>query len=505
MKDLLNRVYNGYNEFVLKNKLGINGLFLYEQIHLVIKEMIMNNDIPMGCTLPSTRLLSKKLGVSRSSIIKSYELLLMKNLIETKIGSGYKVKESVIDKNEINPPVNNDKFEYPSLSETGKSFLNNKSTTKTQSEKNLAFLPGLPPLDIFPVNQWKNLTNLYWREIKASALSYSASSGLEQLKKNLADYLNFTRNIKCNPKQIIIVSGSIQSNFLIGNIILNPGDYITIENPTFPNVINIFKGLRANIQTVSIDDEGLKVDELTQSGHLQSKIIHTVPSCHYPTGIKMSLNRRLALLKWASENKCLIIENDYEHEINNQKDNIPSIFSLDTEQRTIFLGTFNRLLHPSIRIGYMIVPFHLLEATEAMLKQSHRFVPSSTQVVLSRFIERNYLYRHIKNVIEISEERERIFRQCFENTFEKFSTLQLEISKTKSLHVLATLKQNIKDYELVEYLAQHNILSHPYSECFSEKNTPPLSGLIMGYTPIKTPVIKQKIIQMENLYKKFPL
>jgi GntR family transcriptional regulator/MocR family aminotransferase len=280
---------------------------------------------------------------------------------------------------------------------------------------------------------------------------------------------------------------------------LNPGDYMCMENPTFPNVHSIFKGLRANIQPVGIDEYGIKVGDMTQSGHINSKLLHTVPSSHYPTGVRMSLERRLELLKWANIHKTIIIENDYEHEVNNYKDFVPSLFSLDKEQRTIFLGTFNRLLHPSIRVGYMVAPYYLLDALEALLKHSHRFVPSSIQVVLSQFIEKNYLYSHVKKVIEIAEERKKIFHDTFEDCFG--DSLTLNNSQTRSLHALTEFKKGIKDGDLVAHFAKNNIITHAYSKCFVDEN--PRHGLILGYTPVRAPIIRQKIRQMEKLYRGF--
>ncbi len=498
MEDILTRISQIYSEMNMKKKSKGESIALYQQIHRLIKDAILNNDIPENSLLPSTRQLATTLKVSRSTIIKAYELLLIENLIEATTGSGHKVK-SVFS--ETQPSKNHDfsRFGYPELSETGKSFQKNVSLINSTDDKDIAFRPGLPPLDIFPVNQWKNLSNLYWRHIKSSALTYSGSSGTDQLKKTLANYLNLSRNIKCDPRQIIIISGSLQSLYIIGNVLINPGDFMTFENPTFPNVISIFKGLRSNIQTVSVDQEGLKVSELTQPGHIRSKVIHTVPSCHYPTGVRMSLNRRLELLKWANEHKTMIIENDYEHEVNNYKDFIPSLFSLDTEQRTVFLGTFNRLLHPSIRVGYMVVPYYLLDAVEALLNHSHRFVPSSIQVVLSQFIEKNYLYNYVKNVIEIAEERKKLFCDTFEESFG--DALLLRPSPIRSLHVLAEVSPDLKDKDLVKHFAKHNIVAHAYSKCFVTENPP--QGLILGYTPVRSPIIKQKIGQMERLYKGF--
>jgi GntR family transcriptional regulator/MocR family aminotransferase len=172
---------------------------------------------------------------------------------------------------------------------------------------------------------------------------------------------------------------------------------------------------------------------------------------------------------------------------------------LDTEQRTIFLGTFNRLLHPSIRVGYMVVPYYLLDAVEALLNHSHRFVPSSIQVVLSQFIEKNYLYNHVKNVIEIAEERKKLFCDTFEESFG--DALVLRPSPIRSLHVLADVNSNLKDKDIVKHFAKHNIVAHAYSKCFVTEN--PSQGLILGYTPVRSPIIKQKIGQMDRLYKGF--
>lgn len=500
METVLSRLSAGFIEKNLRQKSPKSTQVLYQRIYELIKESIQNNDIPEASILPSTRAMANELKVSRSTIIKAYELLTIEGYLNALVGLGHKVKGITSDV-VVKSPESHNEFAYPDLSDTGKSFQKNVSLINTTDDAGIAFRPGLPPLDIFPVNQWKNLTNLYWRNIKASALTYSASSGTEQLKKTLANYLNFSRNIKCDSRQIIVVSGSLQSLFLIGNVVLNPGDCMSMENPTFPNVLSIFKGLRADIQAVGIDEQGIKVSEMTEPGHLASKLVHITPSSHYPTGVRMSLTRRMELLEWANKHNSILIENDYEHEVNNYKDFVPSLFSLDKEQRTIFLGTFNRLLHPSIRVGYMVVPYYLLDAVEALLKHSHRFVPSSIQVVLSQFIEKNYLYNHIKKVIEIAEGRQKVFFDTFDECFG--NSLLLHQSETRRLHTLAGLGKCTKDTDLVAHFAKNNIITHAYSKCFVGGTK--MQGLILGYSPVRSTIIKQKIIQMEKLYKGFTL
>lgn len=469
---------------------------LYQLLFITIKKLIQSNDIPEGIFLPPTRNLATELKISRSTIIKAYELLIFEGYLSVVHGSGYKVKNltSITDETQ---KILISEMKYPELSEVGKSFLKTVNIQNTTEDVNIAFRPGLPPLDVFPVTQWKNLTNLYWRHIKSSALTYSATSGNEQLKKTLTTYLNLTRKIKCDPQQIIVVSGSLQSLFVLGSVMLNQGDKVVVENPTFPNVHSIFKGLRSEILSINIDKLGLDASLLYNENYKGSKIIHTVPSCHYPTGIKMTFERRLELIKWASENNVLIIENDYEHEINNHLDFQPSLYSLDQEHRTVFLGTFNRLLHPSIRVGYMVLPYFLLNAVESFLKHSHRFVPSSIQVVLSQFIEKNFLYHHIKNVIAVANERKKYFDIIFNRLFD--GKLSLSEISTPSLHTVAYLNNDMSDSKIVEILLKNDLICHSYSKCYIEN--PQKNGLILGYSAVRKPVISQKLIQMNEILK----
>lgn len=494
MESLLDRIHRNFEEKTRRHASRKQKLRLYQRLYNLLKDGIINNDIPEGIPLPPTRTLADTLGLSRSTVIKAYELLRLEGYIESKTGSGHLVKPMQEAPMAVNVKAV-DKQLYPALSQKGESFKQNINLINSTDDKSIAFRPGVPPLDIFPVNQWKNLSNLYWRHIKSSALSYSPSSGIERLKQNIANYLNLTRGIKCDPQQIIVVSGSLQSLYLVGSVVLNMGDKVAMENPTFPNVYSIFKGLGAQIQGLSIDEEGMEVEPLKNTNG--TKLLHCTPSCHYPTGRLMSLKRRQELLQWANENQTILIENDYEHEIHNYKQSLPSLFSLDQQQRTVYLGTFNRLLHPSIRIGYMVLPPYLLEAVEALLRHSHRFVPPSIQVVLNQFIEKNYLHNHIRHVAAAAEERLHIFKESFAKHFGP--QLSLRQSDVPSLHVLLDLPTTQNDNAVVHHFAENSIVTHAFSKCFSGHTKG--QGLILGYSSVRPPVIRRKLAHMASLYK----
>lgn len=493
METIIYRIYKRYIQKLQQKNRNENRLYflLYE----AIKHSIIETEIPQGANLPPSRAMVKSIGVSRSTILKAYDLLVLEGYIESRLGSGYYIKPlqaHATTEGSIDPNIT-----YPELSDLGRSFLENVGLINSTDDQSVAFRPGVPPLDIFPVNQWKNLSNLYWRHIKSSALTYSPSSGNEQLKKNITNYLNLSRGLKCDSRQIIIVSGSLQSLYLAGSVVLNPNDTVVMENPTFPNVHSIFKSLRAKIEGITIDEEGIQVDKIQSSA---TKIIHTTPSGHYPTGIRMSLKRRSELLEWVSENNSYIIENDFEHEISNYKDALPSLFSLDREGRTIYMGTFNRLLHPSIRIGYMVLPFPLLDPVEALLKHSHRFVPPSIQVVLNQFIENKLLYSHVKNLIKTAQLRKQLFVNLFEEQFSDSMTLVNKSSN--SLHLLAVFKEGKENESIIKEFAKKNIIVHAYSKCFIGHQKE--SGFILGYSSVRETLIQRRLMQMAEIYRQHP-
>jgi GntR family transcriptional regulator/MocR family aminotransferase len=491
-KFAINRIQKEY-----LNQEKIKPFNKYVVLYRSIKQCILTNELPHDWLLPSTRILAQELEISRTTTNKAYELLQLEKLILSKAGSGNRVNHNSSRNSEIE--INKkyiNKSLYPSISQKGVSYLNNFSLLNRPHDSNLAFRPGLPPIDVFPVNQWKKLLDAYWRHIKSSGLSYSNSTGIEELKKSIRNYLNVSRNIKCDYEQIIIVSGSLQSLYLITNTLIDKDDSVVIENPLFPNVHSVFKSSEANLIPIDLDNEGIDIAQMNTIKK-QVKVAHITPSNHYPLGTKMSLKRRHEVLNWAAKNKSLIIENDYENEIANAVESIPTIFSLDAEDRTIYMGTFNRLLHPSIRLGYMIVPKYLVNTVAAIQEHSHRFVTPSIQVVMNQFIEKNYLFQHINNSIDVAKTRHDLFISLFN---EKSKNMYIQNKSFSSFHVLALFKNYVSvedEKKIIEALKKQNITVFSLSKCYVGK--PKLKGLIIGYSSVKPNIIKEKVNKMVKL------
>lgn len=450
---------------------------LYLNFYGFLKSEIHGHEFPFNCELPATRELAERFSISRSTAVKVYELLKIDGLLESKSGSGH----TVIFQQKADDFIKFKKrTKRQDISELGKSFYQNVNLVNTIDDKLVAFRPGLPPLDIFPITSWRKQANKYWQFIKSSELTYYSESGVEPLRTGIANYLNITRSIKCSPDQIMVVGGSLQSLFLIGSLLIDPRDTILVENPTFPNVHSVYKGLRANINGVNIDDEGMNIDELIGKRFRKLKLVHVTPSCHYPFGVKMTLDRKHKIIDFARAKGSYIIENDYEYEINNAHMDSPSLFSLDREDRTFYIGTFNRILHPSIRIGYMVVPRSLVLPMKALMRHSHLFVSPSNQFMMSSFIEGKHLQKHLDVLNKVVAQRYKIFLNAIQK--DKANSLEILPFHTPSLQLTGLLKRDLSDQKIVANLKANGIMAHALSKCYISE---PKQGLVFGHSSVR--------------------
>ncbi|PQJ79709.1 PLP-dependent aminotransferase family protein [Polaribacter porphyrae] len=461
-------------------KWKLKGEALHSKLYLSIKELIINGSIPFETRLPPSRILAKDLSISRSTVLKAFDLLSFERFISSKKGSGYYVSFRVKKKELKNENLS---LKYPSISKRARLFEKyNPDVIDNFSKKNIAFRPGLPPLDIFPVQTWKNLSNKYWRNATPTSLSYAPSEGLTDLRVSISNYLKIYRNLDCDFQQVIITSGSLHALYLVGNAIIDNSDKVVMENPTYPRAHNLFKSLNAEIIPCEIDSKGLMIDSIKNTN---AKLIYTTPSNQYPLGVKMTKKRRVELLKWASKNNSLIIEDDYDHEFSNWEKPKPSLFSLDKENRVIYQGTFNKLLHPSLRIGYLILPKYLLKPVKSIYEQSSRFVNLSNQIILNNFIKKDYLNRHIRNVINVSLKRKLLFIELTKSS--------LKINSNKSgLHVIGELKNKFDDKKIHKILLKNDVVAFPLSNYYITKEQ--RNGIVLGYSSVNEKVMKDKTL-----------
>ncbi|NQW40891.1 MAG: PLP-dependent aminotransferase family protein [Cryomorphaceae bacterium] len=369
-----------------RSELGLAKNQKFSVLLHVLVELIDSGMLPKDSDLPPTRTMSQALGLSRATVAKAYEHLLFLGKAQSLQGSRVWVAPIHYPSGESqSAPL---MAKEPNLSDLGRAFLAQSPKVRSTESSVHPLQPGVPPLDLFPVNQWRSLTNDYWRNVRLSGLTYSSTAGQQVLKQTLAQLLFSERGIRCEPDQIAVVSGSVQSLFLVGSLLLNPGDSVALENPTFPNVHRIFSGLRAH-----------KIELKSELGEPlgAARLAHVATSEAYPVGPALGLERRGELADQLAAQGGYLIENDYEHSVGQPSSN-SLLAHHDYRSNIIYLSTFNRVLHPSIRIGFMVLPHELVRPMHALMGQSHRFVSTSAQTVLHEFIQAGHWQQHTKHL-----------------------------------------------------------------------------------------------------------
>jgi len=265
-----------------------------------------------------------------------------------------------------------------------------------------AFRANLPALDLFPTELWTKITTRCLRRISRRHLMGCDPLGYTPLRQAVAEYLSKSRGVKCVPEQVAIVTGVQEALDLVARLLVNPGDRVCVENPGYPGAIRVFEAFQAKICAAGLDDEGITIRQLPSRG---VRLIYVTPGHQFPLGTTMSLARRLELLEWARKSGAMIFEDDYDSEYRYSGRPIPALQGLDDHGSVLYAGSFSKVLFPSLRLGYIVVPFGLLQHFEIMLSLTARHAPLLNQLVLADFIIEGHFGRHLRRMREIYAER----------------------------------------------------------------------------------------------------
>ena len=210
-----------------------------------------------------------------------------------------------------------------------------------------------PDLAHFPFPLWRRLVSRHLRKPSAALFESSGQpAGDPRLREALAAYLARSRAVRCSPEQIVVVSGSQQALDLCARLLLDPGDEVAVEHPGYAAARQLFLAHGATLRAMRVTDEGASADELTNT----TRLVHVTPSHQFPTGVSMSLPRRLALVEWARTRSAVVLEDDYDSEYRYDGPPLPAMQSLGGGANVIYIGTFSNVMFRGLRVGYVVVP-----------------------------------------------------------------------------------------------------------------------------------------------------
>ena len=350
--------------------------------------------------LPATRDLAGQYGLSRGTVVGAFDQLCSEGYLVGTVGSGTRVN-AVLPEDLLEAPRVPGRRPAPlpppvrSLS----AFARKVALFRGYESRPLAaFRANQPALDLFPITIWAQVAARRLRRATTALLLGTEPLGYRPLQEVVADYLRTSRGVRCEPNQVAIVSGAQEALDLVARLVLGPGDRVAIEEPGYVGAARVFEAVGATIIPVPVDSEGIA---LSSRGWRGVRLAYVTPAHQFPLGIGMSLPRRLALLEWARGAGALIFEDDHDAEYRYSGRPMPALQGLDRHGVVCFCGTFSKVLFPSLRLGYLVVPPDLVDRVAAAKSIISRHAPLIDQAVLCDFIADGHFGRHIRRMREI--------------------------------------------------------------------------------------------------------
>jgi GntR family transcriptional regulator/MocR family aminotransferase len=380
-------------------------------LYRAIREAILAGRLPPGSPLPSSRDLARDYRLARGTVVEVIDELRVEGYLEVRIGSGVRVHPSLPEERMgVLLPA-----PQPRPGGAGRPRRLAAYGERVERLENLepgpirAFRANQPALDLLPRRLWAQVAGRRSRNATSDLWLSCPPLGYLPLREAVAEYLAISRGVACTPGQVVIVSGIQQGLDLVGRLFVEPGDRVAVEEPGYDGARQVFSALGARVVEGSVDEEGLVVDRRILEG---VRLVYVTPAHQYPLGVAMSLRRRLALLDWASQSGAFVFEDDYDSEFRYEGRPLPALQGLDRRDQVIFAGSFSKVLFPSLRLGYLVVPDDLAERFAALQSLVHRHTPLFEQAVLADFIREGHFGRHIRRMRGIYGERRNVLLDC---------------------------------------------------------------------------------------------
>jgi len=465
------------------------------QLYMGLRDIILSGGLSGGERLPATRTLASEVGVSRTTAIDAIGRLVSEGLLESRIGAGTFVSQTMID--QARPQAGKAMGKagrVPRLSSSTTQSMGLLAERRTLPNSSRAFVTALPALGSFPMAQWSRLSARHWRSDRDRSMGYGNSGGLPRLRSAIAAHLNASRGIQCDPGQVFIVNGAQHAFSVIGDMLINPGEKIWFENPGALGARNAFISNGGRLIPVAVDEDGLNVaDGLAKAPDFALAFV--TPSHQQPLGRVMSLSRRLSLLEAAENADALIVEDDYDGDFYFGNQPLPTLKSIDTRNRVIYVGTFSKTLFPSLRLGFLVAPPAMVEVISTLFSSALGGVPTWSQAVVADFMEEGHFATHIRTMRQLYRKRHEALHRHLPKVSE-----YLHIEKASAgFHTVGFFKAPVDEEVFCEAAAGAGVTLSPIARyCLQPIGR---KGIVIGYGAVDESEIRQGITVLAQLFR----
>ena len=468
---------------------------LYRQIYEGYRDAIVDRRLEAGRQLPSTRGLADELRISRLPVLNAFEQLKEEGYFETRIGSGTFVAGSLPD--ELLRSARATPAPEATLVQGRRAVgrraraLPPERVAPWFTSCRGAFSVGQPPVDGFSVKIWSRLVARHSRNLDVG-FHYSSPMGFASLREAVAEYLRTSRAVRCEPEQIMIVSGSQQALDLASRTLLDPGNPVWVEEPGYFGARGALNLAGARLIPVPVDGEGMDIS-VGMARCPRARAVFVTPSHQFPLGVTMSATRRLKLLDWARRSGAWVIEDDYDSEFRYGNLPIGALQGLDRDARVIYIGTFSKILFPGLRLGYIVMPADLVEDFIKIRRAMDMFSSTFHQAVLADFIREGHFGRHIRRARLSCRERRSALVDAIRE--ELGDTLHV-VGDEAGMYLTAILPRGARDRKISEHAARSGLWAAPLSDCYLGKVR--RQGLLLGFGGISVEEIEVGVRRLRN-------
>lgn len=454
---------------------------LYQYLYQCIKNDIVQGNLAADEKLPSKRSFAKNLGVSTITVENAYAQLIAEGFVYSLPKKGFFVSDirNSLTVGGGRSPGREEK------EETGqKVYLADFTSNQTCSEQ-------------FPFSIWAKLMRATLKEDREALMRNAPCAGIRSLREAIAEHLKAFRGMDVEPEQIVIGAGT---EYLYGLLLqlLGMEKCYGVENPGYHKIYKIYKSHRVACSYVGMDQAGVLIRALEEN---KVDVVHISPSHHFPTGIVMPVSRRYELLGWASKKEGrYIIEDDYDSEFRLTGKPVPSLQSIDVQEKVIYMNTFTKTLSSTVRISYMVLPAHLVKQYGRTLSFYSCTVSNFEQFVLARFIREGYFEKHINRMRNYyHEKRDLLLKKIGDSLMADCCSISKEEA---GLHFLMKVDTAFSDADACTALEEEGVRISSVAQYYMEPAQEREHVFVMNYSSLKEENLEKVIECLERVFVK---
>lgn len=363
------------------------------------------------------------------------------------------------------------------------------------------FETAVPDINAFPHREWARLLEQSWREPDTTKFSRSDPFGWGPLRQAIATHLGEWRGVRCTASQIIITTGLSGSIDLIAKIALRRGDLVLTEDPGFPPLRHALRSNDLQCITIPVDDQGFSLHAVASRTLAGTRAIAVTPSRQFPLGMTLPLSRRLELLEWASDHDGYVIEDDFDSEYRYQGQPLPALMALDQRQRVIYVGSFSKVMLPTLRLGFLVLPENLIDAAAAKAGRDAYTASMIAQPALAAFMQTGGFATHVRRMRRLYSGRQRTLLKSLQANADDLVMVKPAAAGMHIVIALAPkLAARLSDNEASADIANTGVTATALSTYFD--GPADQEGLVLGYAGYDDKAIDSAICQMAHALRK---